>query len=320
MPKAPTPRQTPPGRRRRKSFSFIKNLILYWPLHDGPGSNAKGGAANQSVANPAFTSASIGGAMQFQTFGAAGPKSRWRYDPLVGGYCYNNDRNDGGAGNAQVSMATNASNSEINTINLALNWTVAIRAYFPTFASSAGFGPVLFTHSDGTKLNFYLQALGGTNPPHTLRAAFTTANGGTTNAVDGTTLLQKRRWYFLVGTYDGAHLKCYVDGKLDGSVALAVTPDTTGVTGRWVVGNISGIAGANFEIRGYLCEAMVFNKALNLADIRSIWLDPLADPPGIISDGGPIQGGNPLQPNILFGQSARPIVSTNYIAGYPDPD
>jgi len=78
------------------------------------------------------------------------------------------------------------------------------------------------------------------------------------------------RWLFLVGTYDGATLKFYVNGLLEGS-----TVDATAI--QYNTNNIDiGEAGwADYFFQGRLDEAALFNRALTQGEIQRIYTEGL---------------------------------------------
>ena len=74
------------------------------------------------------------------------------------------------------------------------------------------------------------------------------------------------RWYHVVGTYDGANSKLYVDGILKNTVAA---------TGTVLVGNNSlflGGAGSGY-LNGLMNDTRIYKAALPLAEIESIYND-----------------------------------------------
>jgi hypothetical protein len=91
-----------------------------------------------------------------------------------------------------------------------------------------------------------------TNPPGVAPQAI-----GTTNVTDG-------NWHYLMGTYDGANLKLYVDGVLESNVAVAATP----LTGNnpLYIGSLNG----SFKFNGSLDELNIWNRALSATEITSL--------------------------------------------------
>jgi hypothetical protein len=95
--------------------------------------------------------------------------------------------------------------------------------------------------------------------------AVVTVQGGLTS-VSGATAAQLNTWYHVAMTYDGAALKLFVNGVLDGSLPL---------TGRLVVtANPFWIGGAltgPWNFIGYVDEAALYNRALSTAEIQAIY-------------------------------------------------
>jgi len=92
---------------------------------------------------------------------------------------------------------------------------------------------------------------------------------------------KKNVWYHLVGTYDGRHLRCYVNGALDGSVQLETPgrtiwdrPDAKTVIGR--------AAGKKYEswrdtyFPGLIDEVKIWWRALTQAEVQRLYRDTLA--------------------------------------------
>lgn len=98
----------------------------------------------------------------------------------------------------------------------------------------------------------------------------TTPNGD--RWVDSTTIPQKDKWYLLVGTYDGADLKIYVNGNLE----------NTASHGGDLVTSISdlniGRRTANDRFfNGIIDEVAIFDRALSESEIENIYLRGVAN-------------------------------------------
>jgi len=246
-----------------KASSLGKDCILMWPCNDGTSRNVGGdpsGAANQAVFNPAFTSSSRNG-------NAFITRAVWAWDPRVGGFCFNNDASVGNA--ARDGLTTLNPNSEVNTIDVGTSFAVGVWAFFKSFTTDLGFGPIMFCHTDGVNNNFYLQIVTGAN---NARLGFTTTSGAVFKLVTGSKVIQLNRWYFFMGTYDGAASNIYVDGALDASAANSGTPDSPGTDGVYTIGNFQPTGG--FQVRGCLWQATVFKRCLTADEVRYLWEYP----------------------------------------------
>jgi hypothetical protein len=89
------------------------------------------------------------------------------------------------------------------------------------------------------------------------------------NAVDaiGVTARTIQRWHHIVGTYDGATVRTYVDAVLDGSAALA-GPVTIAKSIAWGGRTDSGAS----PFQGFIAECAVYGAALSPARITAHFL------------------------------------------------
>lgn len=98
---------------------------------------------------------------------------------------------------------------------------------------------------------------------YNLPAACADANVGTG--------IQDNKWHFLVGTWDGASIKLYLDGNLDKAMDCAGTLKTN--TDPMFIGARGGTV--RFVI-GALDEVMVYNYALSLDEINKDMANPFS--------------------------------------------
>ena len=90
---------------------------------------------------------------------------------------------------------------------------------------------------------------------------------GSTLRATSVTGLTLDTWHHLAATYDGSDVKIYIDGALDISVPVAVTPATNTQPLRFAVAR-DGV-GASFQ--GLIDEVEIFNRALSAAEVRAIF-------------------------------------------------
>jgi hypothetical protein len=86
--------------------------------------------------------------------------------------------------------------------------------------------------------------------------------------VQGTTTPLANVWYNIVGTYDGANVKIYVNGILENTVSYSATPSTTAQNlkiGRWY-GNID-----NYYTNGLISNVSIFNQSLTLIEVLKLY-------------------------------------------------
>jgi hypothetical protein len=104
-------------------------------------------------------------------------------------------------------------------------------------------------------------------------AFYTSANGGTSWTVspDAGTSVWDGQWHNVIGTFDGATVRLYVDGKEVGSGTPDTSPISYGLptTSDLVVGNYpSCVGGLGFN--GAIDEVKVFDRALPAQEIRLV--------------------------------------------------
>ncbi len=98
-----------------------------------------------------------------------------------------------------------------------------------------------------------------------------TTNGLSSGAY-GTTKLNKKEWYHIAGTYDGAVMKLYINGEAEKDL---LTDGGAKFNGQWA-GNIAAPAdtlqlkyGSETYI-GFMDEIVIFNRALSADEIKSL--------------------------------------------------
>ena len=74
-------------------------------------------------------------------------------------------------------------------------------------------------------------------------------------------------WHHLVGTYDGSHVKIYIDGALDASEAHTATPATNTSPLRFGAGRESNL----LLFQGLIDEVTIYNRALTVAEVKEIY-------------------------------------------------
>jgi hypothetical protein len=99
------------------------------------------------------------------------------------------------------------------------------------------------------------------NPSNTFRFRIT-AGGADVSVADTATHLLNR-WYNVVGTYDGANMRIYVDGVLKNTRAQTGTLATNSVTAK-----IGTYQGTNYNVTGRIAKIQVYNRTLSLDDIQ----------------------------------------------------
>jgi hypothetical protein len=82
--------------------------------------------------------------------------------------------------------------------------------------------------------------------------------------LEGTTIINDGLWHYVVGTYDGANVKIYVDGVLDGILAATEVPLTSTLPLK------IGEDGGSFRWNGSLDEISIWNTALSQSQITNL--------------------------------------------------
>ena len=94
--------------------------------------------------------------------------------------------------------------------------------------------------------------------------------GGWKSFTCNTGLLQDT-WYHVGMTYDGAVLKCYLNGELDGSLSVAGSVQTS--DGSLRIGAYAPINGTQSKhfFPGLIDEVEFYNRALSSTEIQAIF-------------------------------------------------
>jgi hypothetical protein len=106
----------------------------------------------------------------------------------------------------------------------------------------------------------------------------------------GATTFQLNTWYHVALTYDGAALKLYVNGNLDGQMALSGALFTSSEPVRIGGGSESGCAGDYLD--GLVDEPAIYNRALSSNEVAAIYAAGAAGkctsptPPSIMTQPG----------------------------------
>ena len=103
------------------------------------------------------------------------------------------------------------------------------------------------------------------------RLAFSVADingtGGTAPAFS-TTVVAVGEFYHVVGTYNGSHVRIYVNGVLEGQAAVSVNVD---YGTRPVFIGTSGETVFDGKLNGIVDEASIYNRALDAAEIAALY-------------------------------------------------
>ncbi len=146
----------------------------------------------------------------------------------------------------------------INPTNLTLEAWVLISLF------SANDSVAIAGKDDPYSYRQYMLGMGNDTGPWTFRAHIGVPGGY--RYFDGSTALQTSVWYHVAMTYDGASLKLYLNGNLDGSLAVSgpvvISPDPLLVGGHKI---------GPWNFHGLVDELSLYGRALSAAEIQGIY-------------------------------------------------
>jgi hypothetical protein len=93
--------------------------------------------------------------------------------------------------------------------------------------------------------------------------SFRISAGGADVRVSDTSTHLLNTWYNVVGTYDGANMRIYVNGVLKNTRAQTGTLGTNTITAK-----IGTYQGTNYNLTGRIAQVQIFNKALSATEVR----------------------------------------------------
>ena len=144
-------------------------------------------------------------------------------------------------------------------------WTVEVWYYYT--ANNVGGLPCLISDiynvSGGSSINFVLGNI--RNNTVNLAALFYDLAYSSGWNGDSTYVFPSVGWYHVVGTYDGANIKLYINGSLNNTTATANTP-TSGGLGIHLMRRWDSVGYEDFW-GGYLSIVRIYNRALSLSEI-----------------------------------------------------
>ncbi len=163
--------------------------------------------------------------------------------------------------NPECNMVLNGTTDYVSVPNnAALNLSqFSVGAYVKT-AAAGTYKSIIDKDATGTNQNYVLDI----NASNKALVSFQRNPPGVAPQAIGTTTITDGNWHYLMGTYDGANLKLYVDGVLESNVAVAATP-LTGANPLYI-GSING----SFKFNGSLDELNVWNRALSVTEITGL--------------------------------------------------
>src|SRR3989338_305175 len=239
---------------------------------------------------------SIGGLVTFLlVFLVFSPTHAGMNDGLVAYWPFNGNANDesGNGNNGVVSNAT-LTTDRLGNSNQAYSFNVSnsyvdlpsLYAYSPTYLTLHAW---VKYDSDATGRKVIIAKLTGLDTPGNLAleirgnviAMILNRDGSSVwHQALGSTPLAGDRWYHVAATYDGSHIKVFLNGVLDGS-----TPYSQGIpidTIPWMIGVHPRSGGGffdGFSFKGTIDDVGIYGRALSDAEIRELYEGTAPPPP-----------------------------------------
>src|SRR6266540_460817 len=139
---------------------------------------------------------------------------------------------------------------------------------------------------------------------------------GQNHPISGTTLVTSGFWHHAVATYDGTTWKLYLDGVLDGTLAVGQPPRSDSIqhAALGTAMNSSGVAAGFFA--GDLDEVRIWNYDRTGAQIRAARSSELASAAGLVGRFGMNEGSGTTVANSAGSPNGSTVGSPTWITGY----
>jgi hypothetical protein len=99
--------------------------------------------------------------------------------------------------------------------------------------------------------------------PGSQKVLFERWGGGTQSSLASSTVTASARWYHVVGTYDGTHMRLYVDGRLEATASSSVAMADTALPLRFAR---SAMAASYFD--GRIDEVAIYGVAMTSGQVQ----------------------------------------------------
>jgi hypothetical protein len=159
--------------------------------------------------------------------------------------------------NGTNSMVDLGNPSALSSIGGTTNISVSAWVFYTAFGGGGQTYSVI-TVKGGTPWTWLME-----NPSNTFR--FRISAGGTDTNISDTSAHLLNRWYHVVGTYDGATMKIYVDGVLKNSKAQTGALGSNSTTAK-----IGTFQGTNYNFTGRINDVRVYNHTLSDFEIKEL--------------------------------------------------
>lgn len=238
------PRAKPISPKVDPSHSLARGLVAAWPFVEMGGTTIRDSSgvctgSFQITDAMGWVTAGGYGAVEFDVGGAA--------DGACNDYIDLGDK-DAFDGHAQMSFALLVRNKK---------------------ASIVASGTELMCEKTGGGLDSYSA---GWSQSENVDVSFGTAGGNVTATyTDGIPAGSGTSWHLVVGTYDGANVRCYVDGIFGGGPSAQ-----TGAVNATAHSLRLGSSSASLSWDGYMAFAGLWSRALSHSEAIDLWVDPFA--------------------------------------------
>ena len=169
------------------------------------------------------------------------------------------------------------------------------------------------TEDPAVDLNYFLGIDGATNK---LVADFEEGAGGTNpsqnHPVYGGTTITTGTWHHVAATYDGTTWKLYLDGVLDGELAVGQPPAAAGNQYASIGAALTSTGAPDGFFDGALDETRIWNRALSQAEIQAGINQELTTGSGLVARWGLNEGIGTAIHDFLASPADGSILGTSY--------
>jgi len=151
----------------------------------------------------------------------------------------------------------------------------SITAWIKYKVTARQFQVIVTKGSEATTYGYYLIVYA--SPPQFNIAGFTPSPQDWKEAF-GTTDVRDDQWHHLAGTYDKNSIRFYLDGEMEGDLAVSSDPDVVDTPLA-----IGAQHDGTWPAEGVIDEVGLFNVGLTQDDIENIMTNGLAEATGVIS-------------------------------------
>jgi hypothetical protein len=189
--------------------------------------------------------------------------------------------------------------------NTILNaFPLTINVWFKTNTSGGGGGSIVNKYQNGS-LNGYNLSLLASNGHYKTQYYY---NGSNNVTGETTTTYNDNQWHMATAVYSNSDLKMYIDNSLVKTVSWTGTPQATTTTRDLLIGKLD--EAVNYFYQGYIDDISLYNSALTLSQIDSLYI--IIPNTNCLIASYPFNGNaNDVSGNNLNGTVANAVISTD---------